>query len=199
MKIVVGIDEVGRGPWAGPVVSAAVALPKTVKIIGVKDSKLLTHQKRIILAQAIKKRALGIGIGWTAPAEVDRYGLTWAVQTSMERALEQIYLEYEDVIIDGNFNFLKIKYPSARTVIKADQKYPCVSSASIIAKVARDQYMRQMAKLYPIYSFDTHVGYGTSHHRKQILKHGPSPIHRYSFKPLWQYRPEQLGLSVSLA
>ena len=157
-------------------------------------SKLLSEKKRQNLLNKIKQQALGIGIGWVSHELVDRHGLTWAVQKSMEQAVAQINIGTNEVIIDGNFNFLKVSYPQAKTVVKADQEYPCVSAASIIAKVSRDLYMKQISKLYPQYGFDSHVGYGTTRHKESIKQNGPCEIHRKSYKPFLQNQFAQANL-----
>ena len=179
--VTVGIDEVGRGCWAGPVVVGAVILSK--KIDGLKDSKLLRKKQREELAGIIEKDALAIGLGWVEAAEVDRIGLTGAVRLAMQRALERIEINYDEIIIDGHFNFLA-ENPKARTVVKADSSVPAVSAASIVAKVARDNYMASAAEKYPNYSFEKHVGYGTALHLERLKLHGISDLHRRSFKPV---------------
>lgn len=184
MKTIIGIDEVGRGPWAGPVVSAAVACTtKSVWIEGVKDSKLLNKKIRLQLATQIKQQARGIGIGWVTAAEIDRRGLTEAIRLSMLRAINELSCAIDEVIIDGNINYLAKTHPS-KAIIKADRDYHCVAAASIIAKVARDNYMHSMARLYPDYGFERHVGYGTREHRVSLATSGISPLHRKSFAPI---------------
>ena len=177
----IGIDEVGRGCWAGPVVAGAVALDKP--IAGLKDSKLLSKRQREKLAVEIKLWALATGIGWVEPAEVDKIGLSAAVGLAMRRALEQISLAYDEIIIDGSFNFLADN-PKAKAIIKADNSVPAVSAASIIAKVARDQYMARQAADYPCYGFERHVGYGTALHLERLKLYGICDLHRRSFKPI---------------
>lgn len=180
--IVVGIDEVGRGPWAGPVVSAAVALRSNQNIEGVADSKLLSKRKREVLAHTIKQQATDIGIGWVSPANLDALGLSSAVALSMKFALEQLGCTYSQIIVDGSIDYLHTKTSTA--IPRADQLHMCVSAASIIAKVARDNYMKQISKLYPGYGFENHVGYGTKMHMNSLEKLGISPIHRTSFAPI---------------
>ncbi len=179
--IVVGIDEVGRGCWAGPLVAGAVILSRKPK--GLKDSKQLIKPERERLSAIIKERALAFGIGWTDTETIDRIGITAAVKLAMERALEQIAIMYDEIIIDGNHNFMA-ENPKARVVIKADTSVPAVSAASIIAKVARDNYMAEIAAEYPGYGFEQHVGYGTLMHRERLKLHGVSSLHRQSFKPI---------------
>lgn len=176
----VGIDEVGRGCWAGPVVAGAVILNKPIK--GLKDSKKLTKKQRELLAIEIRENAI-VGLGWVAATEVDELGLTEAVRLAMQRAIDHITASYDEIIIDGNLNFLQ-ENPKARAVIKADDSVPAVSAASIVAKVARDNYMAEVATEYPDYGFPSHVGYGTALHLERLKLHGVSDLHRLSFKPI---------------
>jgi ribonuclease HII len=181
--ITVGIDEVGRGSWAGPLVAGAVILP-TDGIAGLSDSKKLTKVQREALDLQIRAQALTYGIGWVEAAEVDDYGLTAAVGLAMQRALAQLKVDYEEMIIDGNLNYFPDE-PRAKAVIKADDSVPAVSAASIIAKVARDSYMSNIAHAkFPEYAFDKHVGYGTSLHQQMLKSYGICDIHRKSFRPV---------------
>lgn len=173
---------------AGPVVAGAVLLTKRIR--GLKDSKKLTKAERERLDVIIRRRALAFGVGWATHQEIDEFGLTAAVRLAMQRALalvtarlENVQVTYDEIIIDGNYNFLK-DLPGSRPVIKADDIVPCVSAASIIAKVARDNYMTQMARQYPGYNFETHVGYCTPGHRKALLELGMCDLHRRSFAPV---------------
>ncbi len=177
----VGIDEVGRGCWAGPLVVGAVIMSRPID--GVKDSKLLSRTQRENLATQILAEAKDSGLGWVSPKEVDELGLSAATTLAIQRALLQIQIDYDEIIIDGNINYLQ-QDPRARAVIKADNLYPAVSAASIIAKVARDNYMREMAINYPNYAFEQHVGYGTSLHLARLKEFGVSSLHRLSFKPV---------------
>ena len=179
--MLVGIDEAGRGCWAGPLVAAAVILDQS--IVGLKDSKLLTRQRRQSLSQDIKTNALAWGLGWVKPGAVDELGLTKATTLAMEMALQQLPSHYQEIIIDGNFNYLSSN-PKARPIIKADATVPAVSAASILAKVARDEYMIAAAKKFPLYQFDKHVGYGTRLHLELIKRYGACELHRLSYKPL---------------
>ncbi|MBC7707987.1 ribonuclease HII [Polaromonas sp.] len=179
--ITVGIDEVGRGCWAGPLVAGAVVLGQP--IAGLADSKTLSKQRREALAIQIETEALAFGLGWVAPAFIDMYGLTLSVQRAMQQALAAINVPYEQIIIDGNYNYLPNE-PLAQTLIKADASVPAVSAASILAKVARDNFMVLAAKGFPEYGFERHVGYGTAQHLAALQQHGVSDIHRKSFKPI---------------
>ncbi|HUD05426.1 MAG TPA: ribonuclease HII [Candidatus Saccharimonadales bacterium] len=180
--LTVGIDEVGRGCWAGPLVAGAVILDRP--LAGLKDSKLLSKSQRAKLDKLIRLQSRAIGLGWVTPKEIDRIGLSQAVSLAMERALGEIMIEYGEIVIDGNVNFLP-KYKNARTLVRADNLVACVSAASIVAKQARDNWMINVAaRKFPQYGFDKHVGYGTLLHRQALASHGISEIHRKSFKPI---------------
>lgn len=182
MSYILGIDEVGRGAWAGPLVLGAVVLGNK-KIDRLNDSKLLTRQSRQELSVMIRENAAFYSLGWVTAEEVDELGLTAATTLGIKRALDGFdYSEFE-MIIDGSVNYFK-EYAGARCLIKADQSIPAVSAAGIIAKVARDDYMKKLAAKFPAYGFESHVGYGTKIHRLNIEKHGKCPEHRSSFKPL---------------
>ncbi len=178
---IIGIDEVGRGCWAGPLVAGAVMLGKPIN--GLTDSKLLSAARRKQLSIDIYAHAAAWGLGWVSATEVDVLGLTAAVKLAMERAVQCIGPIADEIIIDGNYNYLP-QYQQAHTLIKADLTIPSVSAASIIAKVARDEWMAQVAKDYPEYGFERHVGYGTKQHQAALSKMGPCPIHRLSYKPV---------------
>lgn len=179
--VIVGIDEVGRGCWAGPLVAAAVLLKQPVE--GLTDSKLLSKIQREKLAQTIYDQGHTVAIGWVAPEVIDDIGLTAAVRLAMQRALQQITDAYDSVVIDGNYNFLA-EFPGTAAIIKADLTVPAVSAASIVAKAARDNYMTEQAELYPGYGFEKHVGYGTASHLAGLKEVGLTPLHRRSFKPV---------------
>jgi ribonuclease HII len=186
--MIVGIDEVGRGCWAGPLVAGAVKLAEPIP--GLKDSKLLSKSQRNTIASLINKNAASVGIGWATPREVDAHGLTAATRLAMERALAHITIPYKEIIIDGNYNYLTPNCVRAaltqrvRTVVGADRTVPAVSAASIVAKVARNRYMAEAARIYPQYQFEKHVGYGTSLHLERLKLHGKCDLHRLSYKPI---------------
>jgi ribonuclease HII len=186
--MILGIDEVGRGPWAGPLVVGAVVLGGET-IDGLADSKKLSKKRREELDILIREHAAGFGLGWVSAEEVDEIGLSEALVRATKRAVEQVKVSYHEIIIDGTINFLDgtNKGSYVTTMKKADQLVPSVSAASIIAKVARDTYMEEQSKLYPGYGFEDHVGYGTAKHRAAIERHGVTPLHRLSFKPLHSY------------
>jgi ribonuclease HII len=180
--LVAGIDEVGRGCWAGPVVAAAVILRPRERLAGVTDSKLLSHARRVELDRLIKRRALAVGVGWVAANDIDVHGLTWAVCQSGLRALEELRHPYDAVLLDGNHNYLR-DHCHSETIIKGDQLSYSIAAASIVAKVARDHYMMLQHKLYPEYDFASNKGYGTPWHARAV-ENGLSPLHRRLFKPV---------------
>lgn len=186
---ILGIDEVGRGPLAGPLVVGAVVLPEEEKewFLELKDSKKLTTKKREKLNEIILAEA-ATGLGWVTNVELDDVGISEALKLATRRAVkavQRLHVPFSQIVIDGKVNFLKgtllEKYVSV--VVKADDLIREVSAASIIAKVARDKYMCELAEKYPEYGFDKHVGYGTAAHRKAIEEFGVCPEHRRSFEP----------------
>lgn len=189
MDMILGIDEVGRGPWAGPLVVGAVVLGDAI-IEGLTDSKKLTKKKRDVLDVLIRHDAAGFGLGWVSANEIDEIGLSAALRLATIRAVEQIKVPYHEIIIDGTINFLKdtTKGSYVTTLPKADLLIQSVSAASIIAKVARDNYMALQDDIYPGYNFSSHVGYGTAAHRASIDALGVTPLHRLSFAPLVKYK-----------
>lgn len=189
--IVIGMDEAGRGSWAGPVVAAAVILPKNLRLPGLDDSKKLTAQQREVLFPKIQSACVH-GIGIASQAEVDEKGLLQATFLAFSRALEQIKGAADHIFIDGRDAF---HFPLPHTsVIKGDGIYRCIAAASILAKVARDHLMIELAKAHPAYGFELHKGYGTEHHQRALKAHGPCELHRKSYKPLLalQFHQESL-------
>lgn len=184
MEGIVGVDEVGRGCWAGPLVVAAVILPRRLR--GLKDSKLLTRAQREKLDLHIRKHALALGIGWVTPADVDALGLTEATCRAAADAVSQLKIPYTEIIMDGNYNYLADN-PLSRTLIKADNLIPAVSAASIVAKVARDNYMIEVSKNFPAYQFEKHVGYGTRLHQEMLALHGICDLHRIGYAPIQSF------------
>lgn len=200
--MILGIDEVGRGPWAGPLVIGAVVLGGVV-IDGLTDSKKLSKKRREALDIIIRQQATGFGLGWVSAAEIDDIGLSASLVLATKRAVEQVTAPYHEIIIDGTVNFLKdtSKGSYVTTMKKADLLVPSVSAASIIAKVARDNYMTEQDVIYPGYKFKNHVGYGTAIHRAAIDKLGVTPLHRLSFAPLTKYKvqvPPKLNSTPSI-
>jgi len=190
--MILGIDEVGRGPWAGPLVVGAVVLSDgvTQQIDGLTDSKKLSKKRREILDTEIREKSAGFGLGWVHADEIDAIGLGPALRLATIRAVEQVTASYHEIIIDGTINFLSetSKGRFVTTLAKADLLIPSVSAASIIAKVARDRFMAEQDEMYAGYKFSSHVGYGTAAHRAAIDTLGVTPLHRLSFAPLAKYR-----------
>lgn len=178
--MLVGIDEVGRGCLAGPVCVAAVAMPDG--LVEAVDSKQLTPLERKEMALVIRKTATLIGIGWAPHAFIDAHGMTAALKHAAQQALTVFGDLPELILLDGNTNY--IDDVRVATIVKGDDKVPLISAASVVAKVARDQYMAKMHTRFPRYGFDHHVGYATGAHRAAIAEHGPCAIHRLSFSPL---------------
>lgn len=183
-QYVAGIDEVGRGPLAGPVVAAAVILPENIFISGINDSKKLSSKKREQLYQEIKNEALAIGIGVVGADVIDEINIYQATKKAMNIAINQLSIFPDFLLIDA----MKIDTPiTQRSLIKGDSLSVSIASASIIAKVYRDRLMMEYSKKYPEYQFEKNAGYGTSEHIQAIRKFGPTPIHRKTFAPIKEY------------
>lgn len=195
--MILGIDEVGRGPWAGPLVVGAVVLGGA-DIPGLTDSKKLTKKRREALVPIIKAQATVWALGWVTAQELDSIGMSEALRLATRRAVEQIKSPYSEIIIDGTVNFLsdtgKGKYVTC--LPKADLLVPSVSAASVLAKVARDDYMAEQDILYPEYGFAAHAGYGVAKHREAIERLGVTPLHRLSFAPLQKYAANVVATSA---
>lgn len=198
-KYVAGLDEVGRGPWAGPVVAAAVVLPRGVSHPGIKDSKLLTARKREALAPWIKENAVAWGLGIVSVEEIDKINILQASLLAMSLALREIRPLPDYLLIDGNHKipveFLSDPHalPFQRAIKKGDRLSVSIAAASIVAKVARDRIMVEYDRLYPEYGFGQHKGYGCAMHLAALSRYGPSPIHRRSFRPVRECLKLALG------
>lgn len=187
--LVAGIDEVGRGPLAGPVVAGAVILDIDKPIVGLADSKALSQNRREQLAEEIFDKALAWSIAWADAAEVDSLNILQATLLAMRRAILGLRIAPANVEVDGNrlpnleFNEQKI---DGVAVVGGDRLIAAISAASIIAKVRRDRMMSEYDRVYPSYGFGRHKGYGTTEHRECLQRFGPCPQHRRSFRPLAQ-------------
>lgn len=179
---IAGVDEVGRGCLAGPVVAAAVILDPNRPIKGLRDSKKLSAKKRDELAEEIKEKALAWSVAAMGPEVIDKINILRATLEAMKAAVEKLPVEPDFVQVDGN-KLPKWKWLS-EAVVKGDDKVEWISAASIIAKTTRDAYMDKIAELYPQYGFEHHVGYGTAEHLKALKAYGPTPIHRKTFAPV---------------
>lgn len=178
-----GCDEAGRGCLAGPVFAAAVILPNNFKNELLNDSKQLSEKKRYELRSVIEKKAISFGIGVVEVEEIDEINILNASFLAMHRAVEELKIKPEHLLIDGNrFN----PYPGIEhtTIIKGDAKYLSIAAASILAKTYRDDYMLNQHKIYPLYDWDHNKGYPTKKHRMAIEKYGITPLHRLSFRLL---------------
>jgi ribonuclease HII len=182
LVLIAGVDEAGRGPLAGPVVAAAVLLPMGVEISGINDSKLLPPERREALAIAIRKVAIGIGVGIAGVEEIDTLNIAVAGRLSMKRAVEALELGPDYLLIDG-FPVPELRLPQ-EALVKGDRRSASIMSAGLIAKTTRDAMMRREAETYPGYGFDAHFGYSTPAHAAALFDLGPCPLHRRSFAPV---------------
>lgn len=184
--LVGGVDEAGRGAWAGPVVAAVVILPQKINIAellwGVRDSKQMNVQKREYWAKIIKTEAIAWEVGFADHFEIDQYGILPATRLAMIRALAQLTSFPEHLFIDALL-LPEVDIPQT-ALIKGDQRSLSIAAASILAKTSRDTYMRQEDKNFPEYGFSRHKGYGTRYHQQTLAKNGPCQIHRMSYRPL---------------
>ncbi len=178
-KHIAGIDEAGRGPLAGPVVSAAVILPPNFSCPGVTDSKKLSEKKREALFPLIKAQALAVGIGVADHKEIDQINILAASLLSMKRAVIDLATGPDYLLIDGKFT-IDMDLPQ-QAIIKGDSRSISIAAASIIAKVTRDRIMAKLHNTYPQYNFIRHKGYPTKAHKQAIIDYGPCPVHRTTF------------------
>lgn len=185
LEFVAGVDEVGRGPLAGAVVAAAVILDPRNVIDGLKDSKKLSHKKRMILSDEIKSKSLAWSLGRAEVEEIDEINILQASLLAMKRAVEALAKEPEMVVVDGNFT-PEVNYKTI-AIVKGDSLIPAISAASIIAKVARDNEMMNFDEDYPGYGFSSHKGYPTKQHIEALARLGITKIHRRSFAPVAKY------------
>ncbi|MGD2165115.1 MAG: ribonuclease HII [Anaerolineae bacterium] len=184
---VAGLDEAGRGAWAGPVCAAAVVLPLghddlSSLLDGVRDSKMLTATRRESLLPAIREVAVAIGVGWGEPAEVDLWGVVPTTRLAMSRAVAELG-DHVDALLVDYLELPGLELPQ-HALPKADARCLSVAAASIVAKVERDRLMVALDEQYPGYEFARHKGYGTRRHRDALTRLGPSPVHRVSWRPM---------------
>lgn len=184
---VAGVDEVGRGPLAGPVVAAAVILPPDVFVKGVSDSKIVPSEQRAELAIAIREAAVSCGVGAGSAREIDRLGITAGTRLALRRALEHLAIEPGHVVLDGRP--VRDLGWAHKAVVKADYRIHCVACASILAKVCRDALMDRLHPRHPQYGWDHNKGYATDDHRAALARFGPSPHHRRSFEGVTAAEP----------
>lgn len=193
VKWVIGIDEVGRGPLAGPVTVAAVAAPLYLVsgisylecLHGIRDSKKLSKLQREKWVPVVRNNFM-VAVSSVSPAVIDRKGITWAARAAVTRCLHKLHTRYNirdtkyEILLDGGL-CAPVEYKRQKSIIKGDERVPIIAAASIVAKVHRDRYMTRLHKKYPQYRFDRHKGYGTVMHREAIQKHGISVVHRKTF------------------
>ncbi|MFC1501058.1 ribonuclease HII [Elusimicrobiota bacterium] len=184
--VIAGVDEAGRGPWAGPVVAAAVVLPKDLAIEGLNDSKKLSPKKREIIYNQICVGAACAGIGIIECSVIDNVNILQATYLAMKKAVSKLSKTPQIVLVDGSNKIPDLNIKQER-VIEGDSKSASIAAASIIAKVTRDKIMQKMSEKYPQYGFEKHKGYGTRQHHDALLKFGPCEIHRKSFAPVRKF------------
>jgi ribonuclease HII len=191
--LLAGIDEVGRGPLAGPVVACAVVMPPDARAIrGVDDSKKLDRAERERMATRIHERALSVGIGAASVREIDRVNIYHAAVLAMRRALARLRVVPDHVLVDGNpIRSLGVEHTA---VVGGDGCCHSIACASIVAKVTRDRVMRSLARRYPYYRWETNVGYGTAEHHAGLASHGLTPHHRRTFSPVAQHTLDLSGV-----
>ena len=180
-RLVAGIDEAGRGCLAGPVVAAAVILPPDVLPHGIADSKVLSAADREVHLAEIRSHALGIGIGFCSPEEIDTLNILRAALEAMRRAVNALSIRPDFLLIDGNRTFDPLPVP-ARAIVKGDRRCRSIAAASIVAKVTRDRIMGDLHREFPEYGWDRHKGYPTAQHYDALAQFGPSPFHRRTFR-----------------
>jgi ribonuclease HII len=179
---VAGVDEVGVGPLAGPVVAAAVVLPRGATLLGLNDSKLLSAAARERLDAQIRALATGVGVGWAMPEEIDRLNVYQAGLLAMRRAVEALPESPECLVVDARV-IPGLEVPQER-VVQGDRLVASVAAASVVAKVYRDAWMRDLERRYPGYGFARNAGYGTREHLQALAARGPCPVHRNSYAPV---------------
>lgn len=190
---IVGVDEAGRGPLAGPVCAAAVIFPRGYRNELIDDSKKLTAKKRDQLFDEIQRDALSFGIALATAEEIDELNIYAATQKAMKEAIAQLEVPYQLILTDA-MPLPGVSCP-LKPIIKGDAKALCIAGASILAKVTRDRYMEELGRAYPEFSFAKHKGYGTKAHLEELEKHGPiEGVHRKSFSPVAKYYQKQLTL-----
>jgi ribonuclease HII len=180
--LLAGVDEAGRGPLAGPVVAAAVILDEARPIAGLADSKMLTARARQRLHDEICAKALCVEVAHASEQEIDELNILQATLLAMRRAVQTLRLTPARVLVDGN-RLPTLPMP-AQAIVKGDALVPAISAASIVAKVRRDAWCREVHEQFPQYGFATHKGYPTAEHLEALRRHGPSPVHRRSFAPV---------------
>ena len=176
---VAGLDEVGRGSWAGPLTVAAAVIPQERRVNGVRDSKMLNESRREELFDRIAAWCTAWAVGHASPQECDRLGMSAAQRLAAHRALDGLGVEPDRILLDGPWDF--VGSPNVQTIVRGDATSLTIAAASILAKVTRDRMMRSLAQNYPAYDFDHNKGYPGPKHRAALAAFGPTPIHRTSW------------------
>ena len=184
-QAIAGLDEAGRGPLAGPVVAGAVILPETGGWAGINDSKLLSARQREEAFFLLQEKALAIAVGIVGVEEIDRRNILQASLRAMEVAVQNLAIPPDYLLIDGNQGLPNLRLPQ-EAIPQGDRRCVSIAAASIIAKVTRDRLMTEYHEQYPQYNFARHKGYATKEHLEALRKHGFCPLHRQSFKPIYQ-------------
>ena len=193
VKLIVGVDEAGRGPLAGPVVAAAVIFSRAYINKEINDSKQISEKKRKELFEIIKKDALAYGVGIVDAETIDRINIYEATKVAMKEAIKNLNHDYDLILTDA----MKLENQKVEVIdiIKGDAKALPIAAASIIAKVTRDEMLNELGKQYPEYGFEVHKGYGTKKHLEALDKYGPiKKIHRFSYKPVYRSQMKQMNL-----
>ena len=177
--VIVGLDEVGRGSWAGPLTVGAAVIPRDRRVYRIRDSKMLTESQREALFERITEWCRASAIGHASPAECDQLGMSAAQRLAARRALDGLGVEPDRILLDGNWDF--VGTPNVRTIVRGDATSLTIAAASILAKVTRDRMMRTAAQSYPAFDFDRNKGYPGPRHRAALAASGPTPIHRMSW------------------
>ena len=177
--VIAGLDEVGRGSWAGPLTVGAAVIPRDRRVYRIRDSKLLSESQREALYDRITEWCQAWAIGHASPAECDRLGMSSAQRLAAQRALDGLGVEPNRILLDGKWDF--VGAPNVRTIVHGDATSLTIAAASILAKVTRDRLMRSAAQNYPAYDFDRNKGYPGPRHRAALAASGPTPIHRTSW------------------
>lgn len=182
--VLAGVDEVGRGAWAGPVTYAAVVLPSDRRMYKLRDSKVIDAARRSELAERLRRFALGVSVGQASNAEIDRLGMSGAMRLAARRAVDALPLRPDVCLLDGNWDFLAGYGTVNERVVHGDAYSASIAAASIVAKVARDAVMTQLCPVWPVYAFSSNKGYPSPEHQISLLEHGPCPLHRHSWQPI---------------
>jgi ribonuclease HII len=182
--VVAGVDEVGRGAWAGPVTCAAVVLPTDRRLYGLRDSKRLTAQQRGRLDIRIRTSAVAVGVGQASNEEIDTGGMSAALRLAARRALDALSVRPDVVLLDGNWDFLADYGTRNETIVRGDDRCASIAAASIVAKVHRDAGMTAAAVRHPPYAFESNKGYPSPSHRRALEEIGPCELHRASWAPI---------------